>query len=910
MHTSNKTFEIHGLTTTVNAFNTGGDNQLSFSWKTRTDGFNWNQGAYRIVVSDSKRSNKLFGSSIYDSKKISSSEQLFIPYKGKELTRGKKYYWKLKIWDSEGKPSEWSDYKSFIMPIDYEKDWQGKWITYKYDPDAPLPLFRKNFSCNSGAPIESALLYVCGPGYYEAYLNDEKIGDRVLEPAQTNFEDYAFYSVYPIDPENLLKENVLGIMLGNGWYNQHLVWTPAMAYGQPVVSAMLKIFRTDGTKEVISTDETWQWRSGPITFSNIYAGEVYDARLEIPDWCKPGSNANGWNKSEIALNHPTSLIEQTMEPIRETGTIQVKQILNPDEGIYVFDLGQNFAGWVRLNVKGERGQMITMRFSEEINKAGHIDPASTGVRATKYVQTDTYICKGEGIETWEPRFTYHGFRYVEVSGLTEIPKKDMLTGIIVHNDLPVNGTFECSNEQINILHEMARWTMISNIHSQLTDCPHRERCGWTGDVHAVAPALMYQFNAYQFLKKYAYDMRSSGREAKRELYFGEHFHDRSFIIKPEGIPTMIVPGRRTSGTASPDWGTALTQVPWLIYQFYGDKEILKLFYPDIKTWVDYVGAIDKDILVPHGLGDWCPPGGNSNIDTPVTLSSSAFHYLDLTIITRIAELLGYEEDAEYYGTLKSKLKQRFNDVFYDKYNYTYGSQTANVMAIQLGLASKEELTAIVAAMVETNNLKGEGFIKTGIFGIGRIFPALAENGAMDAAYKLFTKTGKNSFAFMWEHYDATTLWEVLPLGIGCIEEEEEMLNLRSHSHPMQAGYDEWLIRGIAGINNSDNHAGFKKSILRPWFTSELAYAKGSYESPYGTISSKWENNGKQFIWVFDIPANTSADIYVPLFHKNQEVLFTHTETTRVETTTDNDYAEYQLISSIGSGKYTIEVNLK
>ncbi len=901
--------DIYMTDATIDAFDME-DIKPSFSWKTKTNGVGWKQGAYRIIVSDSKQSLESGNASVWDSKKRASEEQLFVSYEGEKLVSGKEYYWKVMVWDRKGRPSPWSDHQSFLMPIDYDNDWRGEWITHDYDPEAPMPLFRKSFSLDNDVPVKSAVLYVCGLGYYEAYLNGKKIGDKVLEPAQTNYEDYAFYSVYELEPELFLQDNMLGVMLGNGWFNQHLVWTPAMAYGPPVLSAMLLITLADGTRETIVTDASWLWKSGPITFSNIYAGETYDARLEVPDWCTPGSDKLEWNAVEKASIHPTRLIEQTMEPIRKTGIVPVKRILNPEKDLYVFDMGQNFAGWVRLKIEGEKGQKIVMRFSEEIDTEGHIDPASTGVRATRYVQTSTYICKGEGAEVWEPRFTYHGFRYVEVSGLTDAPNKDMLTGIVVHNDLPLAGTFECSSEQINRLHDMARWTMISNLHSQLTDCPHRERCGWTGDVHAAATSLMYQFNARLFLKKYAYDMRSSGREAKRELYFGEHFHDRSFIIKPEGIPTMIVPGRRTSGTASPDWGTALAQVPWLIYEFYGDTEILNTFYPDIKTWVEFVGAIDEDLLVPHGLGDWCPPGGNENIDTPVALSSSAFHYLDLTILSKIAAILGHEEDAEYYGTWQHKLRERFNEAFYDRENKTYGSQTANAMAIQTGLAPKEDLEAIVAAMVETDDLEGEGFLQTGIFGLGRIFPALAEHGAMDAAYRLFTKTGKNSFSFMWDHYDATTLWEILPVGIGPTEEEADMLNLRSHSHPMQAGYDEWLIRGIAGINNSPEYTGLKKTILRPWFTSKLSYATGSYESPYGPITSHWENTGDQFIWSFEIPANTTADVYVPLFHKGQKVTFTEGIALRQKPETDEDHPEYQLYPGLGSGSYTLVVDMQ
>ncbi len=892
----------YDLSALMNPFETDGF-RPAFSWKTNAGSASWKQGAWQIVVAESEKSLQSMESIAWNSGKVKDGQQLFIPFDGQKLTTGKKYFWQVRVWDGKGRPSAWSEVSSFRIPLDYHKDWKGEWITYDFERSAPMPLLRKSFSLETKKPVVSARLHICGLGYHEAYLNGQKIGDRVLEPAQTNYDDYAFYSIYELDPDGFRNENTLGVMLGNGWFNQYLVWYHDKSYGPPTMSCMLVIEYAGGDIQTVLSDLTWQWKEGPVVFSNIYAGETHDARREVKGWNMPGSSDQGWKPVKHAAIHPPKLVEQTMEPIKKTGTIPVKNITSQPGGVYVFDMGQNFSGWVRLTIAGRRGQEIIMRFSEEVDSLGYIDPGSTGVSATQYVQTSRYICKGEDTEIWEPRFTYHGFRYVEVSGLTSPPGKDLLTGIVVHNALPEAGTFHCANDQINKLNELAKWTLKSNLHSQLTDCPHRERCGWTGDVHAAAPALMNHFNAHKFLAKYMYDMRSSARDAREELYFGEHFGDRSIILKPAGIPTMIVPGKRTSGTASPDWGTAMTQGPWFIYQYYGDTGILKEFYPDMKTWVNYISNIAVDHIVPHGLGDWCPPGSNVNIDCPVPLSSTAFHYLDLTILTNTARLLGHDSDAETYGDIREKVREAFNYRFLDRENNCYGSQTANAMAIQLGLAPHDRRHDIAASLARQVNADNNGFLQTGIFGLGRIFPALAENGQEETAWHLFTKTGYNSFAYMWDRYDATTLWEVLPVD----DYYKPGTTYHSHNHPMQAGYDEWLIRGIAGINAHPDHPGYKKIVMRPWFTEWLDHANASYESPYGTITSKWSNDASGFTWQIDIPANTSADLYIPQFRRLGEPSVTGNGKINTRLKKDPEFPDYRVIRNLGSGTYTVVV---
>tara|TARA_R110002050_G_scaffold141496_2_gene266683 strand:+ start:23484 stop:26180 length:2697 start_codon:yes stop_codon:yes gene_type:complete len=879
------------------------DKSTTFSWKIRADENNWQQEHYHILVGDSEQNIENNIGDYWDSGKINNQHQLHIPYSGKAFSPGEKYYWKVKVYDRDGNASNWSRAESFISPLTSSDDWKAKWITYDYTKEAPMPLFRKQFILRHGEKPISARLFICGLGYYEAYLNGNKIGNRVLEPAQTNYDDYALYSAYDIPVSEIAKENALGIMLGNGWYNQHVVWTPAMAYGQPLAIAQLIIQYKNGQTDTIATDETWKWKSGPVTFSNVYAGEVYDANFEVPDWCLFTADEKDWEPAKQATTFPPKLIEQTMEPIRRMQELPTVRILEPSSKTYVFDFGQNFAGWARLKVNGKKGQKITLRFSEEIDEENNIDPTSTGVKATKVVQTDQYICKGDGVEVWEPRFTYHGFRYVEVTGLESKPEKDLLTGIVVYSSMNNTGTFSCSEPQINRLHDLAVWTIKSNVHGIPTDCPHRERCGWTGDAHALAPSLIMNFDARQFLTKYMHDMRSSARNTNNELYFGLSFHDRSIVPKPAGVPTMIVPGKRTSGIASPDWGTAVTQVPWQLYLRYGDSAILHEFYPDMKTWVDYIIGKFPDYIVNHGLGDWCPPGGNDMIDCPVALSSTAFHYLDLKILTKTAQLLGYSHDAMYYAGRMNKVKEQFNALFFDAERNSYGGQTATAMAIQVGLVPEGKTPEVVEALVRHINAKNNGFMQTGIFGLGRIFPSLAENGAEDLAFSMLTTTGEHSFAYMWEKFDATTLWEILPVNDVL---SAETLNGRSHSHPMNAGYDEWFFCGIAGINPDEKAPGFKHIVFRPYFTSKLEYAEATYESPYGTIVSSWRWEGDAFTWNIKIPANSGADIFIPKLFKNQQVSVNGVDD-GVNLTENTSYPGFYLYKSVGSGIYHLKI---
>jgi alpha-L-rhamnosidase len=873
------------------------NNHPIFSWEVKSKLTDFRQSAVQIIVADNINDIKRNTGNIWDSQKNETDNSSQMEYAGNKLENGKRYFAKVKLWDWDGKPSKWSETLSFYVPIDYPKDWQAEWLTYVYQPDSALPIFKKILEIQHKEKIEWARLYIAAPGFYEAFLNGKKVGKNVLDPGQTNYEDYTYYTAYDLDLNEGNKKDVLGVMLGNGWYNQNVVWGKGMIYGQPVFMAQILIQYNNGARKIIGTDKSWMWNNGPITFSNIYAGESYDANLEAADWLNPETTDQSWKKALLAEKHPTNLLEQFADPIQKMDSIQPKGIITKNDGRYIFDFGQNFAGWVKLKVAGRKGQQITLRCVEELGENGDIDPRTTGIRATKVIQTQKYTCKGEGVEIWEPQFTYFGFRYIEVEGLTERPTNDLLTGMVVYSSLPKSGEFNCSEYTINKLHELAEWTIKSNIHSIPTDCPHREKCGWTGDAHAMIHALIYNFDAQRFMSKYIFDMRSSARNTNRELYFGTNFHDRSIIKKPKGVPTMIVPGKRTSGTASPDWGTAMTQVPWYLYLYYGEKILLENFYPDMKVWVDYIQAKNKDGIITHGLGDWCPPGGNGNIECPVSVSSTAYHILDLKLLAQTAKVLDIEADFEYYNQLHKKTVASFNQHFLDTENFTYGSQTADAMALEIGIVPEELKGKVAASIVKNMHEKHNGFISTGIFGISIIFKVLSDNGFEDEVYRLLTKKGEHSFAFMWEHYDATTLWEVLPV----FKLDDEMAS-RSHSHPMQAGYDTWFYSGIAGINPSEDEPGFKKIVFKPYLTKYLENADASYKSVYGTIKSSWKNEDKQFSWEIQIPENSSGEIFVPNYKENVE-LRVNGETFKVKSYTE----DFTSLGEFGSGNYVVEM---
>ena len=860
-----------------NLLNPEGIENPSFSWKIKTTEQRMAQTAWEIQIASSEKLLAGGKAEVWQSGKQLSDAQFNIVPDNITLEETGKYFWRVRVWNVSGNVSNWSDPASFSIGLLNEESWAGKWITYPYSKELALPYFRKAFQPDQtqGAQIDRATLYFCGLGAAEIYVNEQLIDPtRFLDPAQTNYEQYALYSTFDVTKLIEDGENCLGVMLGNGWFAQNEAWKGApFSYGPPMLRAQLVIKYNNGSQDIIVSDESWKWTEGPVLKTNIYLGELYDARQEIEGWSSSELNADDWESALLAKDGtPPQLLSQLIDPVRKKQVIKAVDMWKNPSGNWIFDFGVNIAGITQVQAEQPAGTKLRIRIAEEAKDDGSLDFSTLGWIHHGKIFENKYICKGAGKESWMPRFTYHGFRYAELNGFQGTPDLSTLSLVVVHSDLENTGTFECSEPQINRLHELAMRTVFSNIHGIPTDCPDREKCGWLGDSHAYVKMANVNLQMNNFWEKYLNDIRSGGKPEEENTLFHERFNSTFYFTeKPSGLPYMIAPGKRLCGVASPAWGTALVQLPWWLYVYYGNTEVLTDFYPKMKQWTDYVSTLASNPertgkynpatkhIVYQGLGDWCPPGGNASIDTPIEFTSTAFHYLDVCIMEQVAQMLGYNSDAEKYAEKKQLIAAEMVETMYDVSEKTFGSQTADVMALDFGLVPVGDEQAVADAIVRNMNEKHDGFMQCGIFGIGRIGSMLARYGNAEAAYKMFTKTGENSFARMWNEAKATTLWETLPVS----ELSEESGREASHNHPMQAGYDICFYEEIAGIRPDSNGYGYKVVRFDPLFMDFMDWAKASIESPYGTIVSSWKHENDAVEWQLDIPANSTGLVALP-----------------------------------------------
>lgn len=793
------------------------------------------QTAYQILAASSPKALEKNKPDLWDSGKVQSDASVGVLYQGMEAKSGMRCYWKVRVWDEKDKPTPYSNVAWWEMGLLHPSDWKGQWIGVGKWKPGWAPLFRKGFQVSK--KVAKARAYICGLGYYELYINGEKVGDHVLDPGQTDYEARALYVTY--DVVEFLKDgkNAIGVILGDGWYNQNRVWGGNLCYGQPRMIMQLNIEYSDGSVSRIATDGTWKTSDSPIVLNNIYAGETYDARLEQSGWNMPDFDDSGWLDAKVMEGPGGALAPQMMPPIRKRTTIKPVKLTQPQFGIYVYDMGQNFAGWARLRVQGMPGTEIVLRFAEEIDEDGMINPESTGTQHTYVVQTDRYICKGEGIEVWEPRFTYHGFRYVEMTGFPGEPTVDNLEGVVVNTDVDEVGRFECSDPMINRIHDTVKWTQLSNMHSIPEDCPARERCGWLGDAQIAAETTIYNWDVQAFWRKYIGDIKTT-----REL---------------RGLWAMIAPGKRLCAEATPAWGTAQVQLPWYLYVYYGDKEILREHYGLMKGWVEHLVGKSEGYIVSYGLGDWCPPGGNENMKAPVPLTSTGYLYYDACIMAKVAGILGYESDAEKYKDLAAKIKNAFNERFFDEERGTYGSQTGDAFSLYLGLVPEGKEQAVADSIARDVMEVHDGHFTTGIIGVKYIYGALTDYGHGDVAQLLLNQTTYPSYGHLFS-MGATTLWESWEF------EPPPGVSRRSRNHPMQGGFDAWFYTHLGGIMPDENEPGFKKIIIRPNIIGTLTWVNASYDSVYGRIMSNWKVEGNKLQLNVVIPPNTSAIVYVPV----------------------------------------------
>ena len=836
-----------------------GIDEPSFSWQLADNSIGAVQTAYELQIASSPELLKKGTPDVWESGLQRTDEQLHIKPEGVELKEATTYWWRVRLTNQEGKQTDWSKPMSFATGFPSWAVNTEHWIAPDWSTCQTQPYLRRVFSLKQKP--KRALAYVCTLGCGDLWINGNRVDETaILNPAQTNYEQYALYVGYDVTSRLKSGDNCIGAMLGDGWYHQNRVWGTTLGdYGHPKMKCALVVEYADGERFTLYSDEQWTWHEGPALSSNIYAGETYDARREIDNWCQPGQSSDGWQSVvQTSENVPPVLRPQMMEPIRLLKAVKPVKSWQAN-GKWILDFGINFAAVPRLNIDLPAGTTLTMRMGEVLN-GDSIDFITTGVSATGVIQTDIYTSKG-GRQTWTPRFTYHGFRYLELSGLDELPKGDFIEVVQVNTDLQQLADFTCSDTLLNRMHEMAIRTFLSNSHGIPTDCPHRERCGWLGDAHAVCPFESINYDMENFFMKYLGDVHSSASYPVENTLF-HHLYNTIFYFtdKPEGLCFMIAPGRRQCGVASPDWGTAQIHIPWCLWWYYGNKEALAMMYDYMKVWEQHISALSANHIVHTGLGDWCPCAneGQPHPACPIPLSSTAFHYRDLAELEQIAQVLGFPDDAREYAEKRKVVGEVLVDSFYCDSTHSFGSQTADAMALEFGFAPEADREAIAGAIVARAHAEHHDFFNVGIFGLGNIGQALSRNGHAADAFRLFTKKGEYSFDWMITQADATTCWETLPV---CRNSMESTLKGASLNHPMQAVYDQYFIEDIAGIRPLA--PAFKKMLFTTAAETDLEHAEASIQTPYGLASSRWSKKGEVLTWHITIPANTTAEIALP-----------------------------------------------
>ncbi|MGC9013990.1 MAG: family 78 glycoside hydrolase catalytic domain [Thermoproteota archaeon] len=701
-------------------------------------------------------------------------------------------------------------------------------ISSNWAQKKPSPILHKTFYITK--PVKFATVYICGLGYYELRLNGKKVGDHVLDPAFTRYDKRCLYATYDITSYLKQGKNAIGIMLGNGFYNQHArdAWNFEKAPWRdyPKLLMHMRIEYSDGSIQTVVSDDSWRASIGPILRDGIRNGEYYDARLEEKGWDTPEFDDEKWAPVKVVSPQKGKLYSQMIPPIKVIETIKPIKITSPVSGVYVFDFGQNFAGWVKLKVRGPRGTKITLRYGERLADDGTV--SQTKIASLTYqgpFQTDTYILKGEGTEIWEPHFTYHGFRYVEVRGFPGQPTLDNLLGQVVHTAFESAGHFECSNELLNAIQRLTLWSYRSNFLSIPTDCPHREKNGWTGDAHLAAEQAMYNWDNVASYEKWMNDFKDAQKE--------------------NGELPGIIPTSGWGYGIGPAWDSAYILIPWYLYLYYADIEVLRQHYEGMKKYIDYLSNRAKDYIIDYGLGDWVP----AKTETPNTLTSTAYFFVDAKILSNVAQLLNNQEDAQKYTSLAENIRKAFNRHFYRGNGiYANGSITALSCALYQGLVEEKERDLVIQRLIE--KLDQENWkLDVGILGAKYLFHALTENGRVDVAYKVAIQTEAPSYG-NWVKRGATTLWE-------------DWYGNNSLNHIMFGDISAWFYKALAGISPDPSQPGFKHIIIHPRLVNDLKFVNAWHKSMYGLIKVQWLTENNNFHLDITIPANSWATVYLP-----------------------------------------------
>ncbi|MBN2711778.1 MAG: family 78 glycoside hydrolase catalytic domain [Planctomycetes bacterium] len=819
-----------------------------FSWRLESGERNLEQSAYRIVVSEAKSEVEAEKGTAWDSGKIKSAVSNPIVYAGQSLKSFTKYFWRVCVWTNKSDATIWSETAEWGMGILKQDEWKACWIHYPVDPVRDPRYFRHEFKIDK--PVKRAILYSTARGVYEPHLNGGKVGDSYFTPGWTNYNKRQHYNSYDVTSSIKQGENALGAILSEGWYKGHVGFGNRMGhYGSRTLLMMdLRIEYEDGSVENVVTGEKWKTTIGPIQEAGFLMGEKYDSRYEFAGWDDTGYDESAWQDAPFArrgkpywdnslgrmvdpLVDPVKFETYPCEPIRETQEIEPVDCWQPIEGSYIYDMGQNFAGFARIKVKGKAGEIVRLRFAEILTpqKKMYVENLRSAV------SIDEFTLSG-GEQEWQPRFTFHGFRYVEITGLT---KEQILSvkGIVVGSDTKPVGSFKCSNEMINQLYSNIVWTQRSNFIEIPTDCPQRdERLGWTGDAQVFIKSAMYNMDVAAFFTKWLKDLEDTQDEA--------------------GAVMNVAPDPKLTGRADAAWGDAVTVCPWWLYNYYGDKRFLEKYFGMMEKWIAYLESTSKDYIrsETHCFGDWL----SINAETPKEVIQTAFFAYSAMLTMKAAEILGKNKEAEKYSNLFDKIKVAFiNKYVSDNGDVTGSTQTAYVLALHFGLLP-ENLRGKTAALLRKAVEERDCHLSTGFVGTPYLLPTLTANGMHDLAMKLLLNETYPSWGYSIRN-GATTIWERWN---GWTEKDGcGDANMNSYSHYAYGSVCEWMFSTLAGIRLVS--AGFDQIIIKPTPGEGMDWVEAEYESIHGKIRSAWKKAGEGFELAVKIPDNTRAKIVVP-----------------------------------------------
>ncbi|WP_051698021.1 alpha-L-rhamnosidase [Prevotella sp. 10(H)] len=821
------------------------------SWELISDKKSVLQTSCHILVASSLEKLNANEGDLWDSKQVKSDMSILVPYQGRPLESRMECYWKVRVTTNKGK-SDWSQPACWTMGLLTPDEWQARWIgldkTYEWEnPEGDntrmgARYFRKEFQ--AAKQIEKATLYICGLGLYKLHINGDVIGTQELSPTPTDYRKEVKYNTFDVT-ENLQQgKNAVGVVLGNGRFF-HM--RKSIPFQYPKMIFHLELEYKDGGKQIVVSDNTWKVTAdGPIRANNEYDGEEYDARKEMPGWDKPDFDDKRWLTIE-PITPPEGELNAQLNP-----NIQVMDIVRPigikelEKGKYILDMGQNMVGWLKMKVKGNRGEQVQLRFAEFLNDDGSINQEN--LRGA--LATDKYTLKGGGEEVWEPYFTSHGFRFVEIMGYPGTPSIKDFEGRVVYDEMEQTGTFETSNALINQIYKNSYWSIRGNYRGVPTDCPQRaERMGWTGDRAIGSYGESFIFDNHSLYSKWVNDIKITQKES--------------------GSVSDIAPSYWSHYTDNMTWPGTYLMVANMLYEQYGDKEPIVKHYDSMKKWLYYMRDkyLTADNIMPRDqYGDWCTPPEDPtfndpkdpNLITDKELIGTSYYFYMLRLLEKFALMLNKPADAKEYEGQAVKVKEAYNAKFLNKEKgyYSTNTVTANVLSLSFGLVPDEYKKVVFGNMKNRTTGEFKGHVSSGIIGCQWLMREFTKNGSPEVAYEMLLKTDYPSFGYMIGK-GATTIWEHWN-GDGMAKW------IDSQNHVMQLGdLIIWFYEDLAGIKNTSGNYGFKKITMKPQIINGLDMAKGTFHSVHGMIKSSWKKDRSSFKWDITVPCNTTATVYIP-----------------------------------------------